>query len=72
MRGIKRPKNPPQRDRRISQEEEGKILAALQYERGVPPKLIKQHVGAAFLFALETGMRKSEILAMRWDKVFLD
>ncbi len=72
VRGVERPKNPPPRDRRISQEEQDKILAALKFEMGKPPKLMKQHLGAAFLFALETGMRKSEILALRWDKVFLE
>lgn len=71
VRDVERPTNPRPRDRRISQVEEGKMLKQLGYERGQVPATIQQHLAAAFLFALETGMRQGEIVRLTWDRVFL-
>jgi len=69
---IKRPPNRPPRDRRISPEEERLILDALGYVEGQPPRIQKQEVAYAFLIALETAMRRGEILKLTRDRVHLD
>ena len=68
---IKRPKNPPPRDRRISEAEISRILLALEYEEGCEIKTTRQHIAVAFLFALETAMRRGEIWGMTWNNVHL-
>ncbi|PTB19573.1 site-specific integrase [Trinickia symbiotica] len=71
VRDVKRPTNPRPRDRRITTAEEDKMLEHLGYERGQVPMKLQQHLAAAFLFALETGMRQGEIIRLSWDRVFL-
>jgi integrase len=71
MKGVKRPEAPQARDRRISQKEIDALLYALGYD-GNTPSTITARVGAAFLFAIETGMRAGEIAGLKWDKVFLE
>jgi len=71
VREIKRPPNRPPRDRRISPEEERLLLEALGYEEGQPPRIQKQEVAYAFLIALETAMRRGEILKLTLDRVHL-
>jgi integrase len=65
--GVKRPANPPPRDRRITQDEIDRILLACGYDE--PPTTAQARVGAAFLFALETAMRAGEIAALTWANV---
>lgn len=65
--GVKRPANPPPRDRRIAQDEIERILLACGYDE--PPQTLQARVGAAFLFALETAMRAGEIAALTWEHV---
>lgn len=72
VRDVKRPANPRPRDRRISDEEAQAMLAKLGYEHGQSPVTLQQHLGAAFLLALETGMRQGEILGLTRDRVFLE
>ncbi len=65
---IKRPTNPPPRDRRISPDEQQKVVAALGYRGGVAMSK-QQEVAVLFLLALETAMRKGELLGLRWEDV---
>ena len=62
---IKRPKNPPHRDRRITEDEISRLCFALNYEPGIAPKEKQQFAAIAFLFAIETAMRAGEICALR-------
>ena len=72
MTDIKRPKDPPPRDRRISQEEIDRLLVALDHVDGAQPRTQRQKVATAFLIALETAMRQGEICKVTWDDVHLD
>lgn len=67
---ITKPKKPKARDRRIHPSEIDLILIALDYEHGKQPLLSQHYVAWAFLFALETAMRRGEILEMEKKDVF--
>lgn len=71
MKDVRWPKTPKGRARRVSLEE----VQALATAFGVWDKLradtATQRVGLAFLFALETGMRSGEILALTWPNIHL-
>lgn len=54
------------RRRGIRQPEIDGVVAALGYSGGAPQNL-SQQVAVAFLLALETGMRDSEILRLTWE-----
>lgn len=71
IRGIRRPKNPQPRDRRISDKEIERILDALGFD-GENVTGQRHTIAVAFLFALETAMRQGEIWNLEWDDVFLD
>lgn len=71
IHGINRPKNPPPRDRRISEAEIKKILKALDYD-GQSVTTTRHTIAVAFLFALETAMRQGEIWGLDWSNVFLN
>ena len=71
VRGIRRPKNPQPRDRRISDKEIQRILDALGFD-GEHVTEQRHVIAVAFLFALETAMRQGEIWNLEWDDVFLD
>lgn len=53
------------RSQRISDEDQEKMLQALSWNGTTTPETSRHYVAWAFLFALETAMRQSEILAMR-------
>lgn len=72
LTNLKLPKEPPPRDRRISDEEIAQLLQAFQFTELKRPKLTRDFVACAFLFALETAMRSGEILALTWGNVHLD
>lgn len=61
---VRRPKNPPARDRRITQDEIDRLSVAFGFD-GSPVSTKGQAVAAAFLFAIETAMRAGEICALR-------
>lgn len=65
MKNVRRPAPPKARDRLISQDEIDAMLHVLGYQRTVTPETLSARVGAAILFALETGMRCGEICALK-------
>ncbi|KAA8735721.1 site-specific integrase [Acinetobacter qingfengensis] len=67
---VSKPKKPKARDRRISDDEIEILLNALDYRDGQIPTLSQHYVAWAFLFALETAMRRGEILGLMKVYVF--
>lgn len=67
---ITKPKKPKARDRRIHPSEIELVLKALDYAHGKQPVLSQHYVAWGFLFALETAMRRGEILAMEKKDIF--
>jgi integrase len=66
---VRRPPPTAARTRRPATEETEKLLHALGYSRDTPPETISSRVGAAYLFAMETGMRAGEICGLEWKHV---
>lgn len=64
---VRRPENPPSRDRRIQPGEIDQICLTLGFD-GSPVKTKNQAVAVAFLFAIETAMRAGEICAI-WPEL---
>lgn len=64
-KGVARPKAPPPRERRVTQEEVDALIAAA----GEDLTTIKGRAVHAFRFAIETAMRAGEILALRNDDI---
>lgn len=62
--GLRRPIDPPPRNRRVSPKEQTAMVKALDFHDGAAPTSMKQELAIAFLVALETGMRKGEILGL--------
>ncbi|OWT75852.1 integrase [Achromobacter sp. HZ28] len=62
---IRRPKNPPHRDRRFREGEEAALLSAADRTRG-------GYLRNMIELALETAMRRGELLALQWDDVHLE
>ncbi|MDE2254363.1 MAG: site-specific integrase [Betaproteobacteria bacterium] len=67
--GVRRPPPTPPRDRLATEAELGRILLALSYQPGLRPSTISQRIGAAAVFAVETGMRAGEIAKLTWADV---
>lgn len=61
---VRRPKDPPPRDRRINDDEIERITLASGFCEMVALQ-VKQRVGVAFLFAIETAMRAGEICGLQ-------
>lgn len=70
-RGVKRPRNPAPRDRRVSNDEINRLCIALGYDDHEPVETKQQEVALAFLLALETAMRAGELLSLRRNGVNL-
>jgi integrase len=68
---LKRPKNPPHRDRRISVKEIEIISVASGYSDNYPVIEHAQRVAVAFLLAIESAMRAGEICAIRTENINL-
>lgn len=62
--GVRRPKIDNARERRLEKGEEKKLLAALEESRSAWLK-------PAVLLALETAMRRGELLALQWEDIDL-
>lgn len=69
MDDVSWPKPGRARNRRISEDEIGRVMLALDYEHGMVAKTMSQRIAVAFLWALETAMRSGEIVALRWAGV---
>ncbi|WP_186042220.1 tyrosine-type recombinase/integrase [Burkholderia gladioli] len=69
---VKRPKNPPSRTRRVSEEDVKVMTAALGLADDVVPSSGKHYTAIAFMFAIETGMRRGEIIDLTWPNVFIE
>jgi integrase len=75
---IRRPKENRARTRRLSSSEEKRLLAELVPSardgngRFEPGGCRNEWVLPAVILAIESAMRRSEILALRWSDVFLD
>lgn len=61
---IDRPKNPPARDKLISQYEIDTFLKAVPYNPKKAAKTLSERVAVAFLFAIESGMRCGELCSI--------
>jgi len=72
LKDVNKPKAAPHRERRVSDAEIAAICAAANYEIGSVPANHTQQTAWAFLFAIETAMRASEIIEMTWDMVYDD
>lgn len=72
MSTVKKPKEPPPRTRRISQEETETIIVASGYQREGEPVTLVQRACIAFLFALETAARAGEIAGIEPEDVHED
>lgn len=69
LSGVRRPKEPKARDRRISEDELQRLMHALGYEPGKAPETISARVALIVQFAIETGARASEICGLTWSRV---
>lgn len=67
---VKKPVKPKARNRRIRDDEIKTLLNALDYKHGVVPTLPEHYVAWGFLFALETAMRRGEILGINMSDIF--
>lgn len=66
---VKRPTEAPPRDRTFSDNEIDLICHTLGYSHEKNPQNKTETVGAALMFAIETGMRAGEIVALKWSDV---
>lgn len=64
---VKRPGNSPHRKRRVHDHEAKAIVKRLGFVEGRVAQNKSQIIAVAFLFAIETGMRKGEILGLTHD-----
>jgi integrase len=64
---VTKPRKPRPRSQRISQAEREQIIAALGWDGRSLPDTAGQWVAFALYLALETAMRKGEILSLRWS-----
>ena len=71
MEGVKRPSNPPARDRLITKEEIEELCVASGFV-GQDVHTVAQKVILAFLLAIETAMRMGEICDLTWDNIDFD
>lgn len=72
VKEARKPSSDKSRKRRILQWEIDRICQKLDYSADEPIKTTKQAVAAAFLFAIETGMRQGEIYKMEWGDVHFE
>lgn len=64
MDRVVKPARSLARDRRISPDEEQRIIEWSGYEYGCVPDTCRKQVGFCFAFAIQTAMRRGEILAL--------
>ena len=71
VRGLRRPKNPEPRDKRISDKEIQKVMDALGFD-GVTVTKSRHELAVAFCIAIETAMRQGELWKLKWEDVYLN
>lgn len=69
---VTKPRKPRPRTQRVSLTERKKIIAELGWDGKSQPASSAQWVAFAFYLALETAMRKGEILSLRWADIDFD
>jgi integrase len=69
IRLIRRPKQPAHRTRRVSDAERNAIIKELGWNGISAPDDLREWIGWGYCFALETMMRKGEVLAPTWEHV---
>lgn len=69
---VDKPKEPPPRTRRYSQEEIDKLIFVSGFDFDNVPSTAISRVGASLLFAIETAMRAGEICGLKWEDVDFD
>ncbi|QOW46490.1 MULTISPECIES: site-specific integrase [Acinetobacter] len=67
---VKKPVKPKARHRRIRDDEIKIIIKSLDYVEGKIPTTNEHYVAWAFLFALETAMRRGEILGIKMSDIY--
>jgi integrase len=72
LRDVRKPRNPPSRVQRVTDEHANMIFAVAGYQRGAAATNTLQISAAAFDFALATAMRAGEILALVGEHIHLD
>ena len=74
MRGLRLPKQPPHRTRRVKLDEEIAIVNFLQNKNLVSPIKYRNQIQAAIIFqlAIETALRFSEITSLKKEEIYLD
>lgn len=68
---VKRPSNPKHRERIFTDTERDALCVELGYNESDLIETKQQIIAAAFLFALETAMRREEITGLEWGRVDL-
>ena len=66
---VTKPRKPRARTQRISKEEREAIIAQLGWDGQSMPAISGQWVAFSLYLALETAMRKGEILSLRWQDI---
>lgn len=69
LKAIKRPVSAPARERLFSDKEIDLLCHTLGYDPLKKPQTTTARVGSAMMFAIETGMRAGEIVALMWSDV---
>ncbi len=66
---MTKPEQGKSRYRRISDDEIAQILQVADYQIGNEPISTKHYVAWSFVWAIESAMRRNEILGMTWDNI---
>ncbi|WGY71922.1 site-specific integrase [Burkholderia cepacia] len=69
---VKRPRNPPSRDRRVPEGDAVAMCGALGLTNDCRIEKNEHYVALAFLLALETAMRQAEIVNLTWPNVHFE
>lgn len=69
---IQKPSLTKARSRRITQDEIDQIVDYFKWDRKTEPKKTSHWIAFAFLLAIETAMRRGELLSFTWENFHLD